>query len=55
MSSVLARVVLRPQVVIAGVMQKIADGRLVDEPTIKFCLEAIDDLLKEIRLVNAQP
>ncbi len=51
MSSVLARVVLRPQVVIAGVMPKIVDGKLVDETTIKFCLEAIDDLLKEIRLV----
>jgi len=53
MTSVLARVVLRPQVVIAGVLEKIADGRLVHEPTIKFCLEAIDDLLKEIRLATS--
>ena len=49
LSSALARVVVRPQVVIAGVMQKIAGGRLVDEDTIQFCLAAIDDLLKEVR------
>jgi chromate reductase len=48
--SALARVVVRPQVVIAGVMQKIADGKLVDDSTIKFCLEAVDDLLNEIHL-----
>jgi chromate reductase len=52
--SVLARVVVRPQVVIAGVMQKITDGKLVDESSIKFCLEAIDDLFKEIRLLSRQ-
>ncbi len=39
---------------IAGVMQTIAGGRLVDEDTIKFCLAAIDDLLKEIRLLSLQ-
>jgi chromate reductase len=54
LSSALARVVVRPQVVIAGVMQKIAGGRLVDEDTVKFCLAAIDDLLKEIRLLSLQ-
>jgi chromate reductase len=52
--SALARVVVRPQVVIAGVMQKIADGKLVDDSTIRFCLEAIDDLLKEIHLLSLQ-
>jgi chromate reductase, NAD(P)H dehydrogenase (quinone) len=55
MASVLARVVLRPQVVIAGVMQKVVDGKLVDEATIKFCLEAIDDLMQEIRLLASAP
>ncbi len=50
LTSTLSRVVARPQVVIAGVMQKIVEGRLTDEATIKFCLEAIDDLLAEIRL-----
>jgi chromate reductase, NAD(P)H dehydrogenase (quinone) len=54
LSSALARVVVRPQVVIASVMQKNAGGRLVDENTIRFCLEAIDDLLKEIRLLSLQ-
>jgi chromate reductase, NAD(P)H dehydrogenase (quinone) len=50
MTATLARVVVRPQVVIAGVLQKMADGRLVDETTLQFCLDAIDDLIKEIRL-----
>jgi chromate reductase len=54
LSSALARVVARPQVVIAGVMQKIVNGRLVDEDTIKFCLDAIDDLLREIHLLSLQ-
>src|SRR6202007_3301229 len=37
MASALARVVARPQVVIAGVAQKVLNGRLVDEATLKFC------------------
>ena len=51
LSSMLARVVLRPQVVIAGVTQKIAEGKLADAATIDFCLQAIDDLLAEIDLL----
>jgi len=51
LASALARVVARPQVAIAGVMQKIVDGKLVDNLTIKFCIDAIDDLLSEIRLL----
>jgi chromate reductase len=54
LASALARVVVRPQVAIAGVVQKIVDGKLVDEITIKFCLEAIDDLLREIGLLSQQ-
>jgi chromate reductase, NAD(P)H dehydrogenase (quinone) len=54
LASTLARVVVRPQVVIAGVTHKIVDGKLVDEITIKFCLEAIDDLLREIGLLSPQ-
>jgi chromate reductase len=50
--STMARVIARPQVVIAGVAQKIVDGRLADETSVKFCLEAIDDLLAEIRLLQ---
>ncbi len=52
LASTLSRVVARPQIVIAGVAQKIVDGRLVDEATLKFCGEAIDDLLTEIRLLQ---
>ncbi len=48
----LCRVVPRPQVVIAGVEAKITNGRLTDAATIAFCLEAIDDLLNEIRLLR---
>ncbi len=51
LAGTLARVVARPQVTIAGVTQKIVHGELVDESTLKFCLDAIDDLLAEIRLV----
>jgi chromate reductase len=49
-----ARILMRPQVVIAGVMQKIVGGRLADEVTIELCPEVIDDLLKEIRLLSLQ-
>lgn len=49
LAAALARVVARPQVAIAGVMHKVVDGKLVDEGTFNFCLEAIDDLLAEIR------
>ena len=54
LASTMARVIARPQVVIAGAAQKIVDGRLIDETSVKFCLEAIDDLLAEIRLLQRQ-
>ena len=44
-----ARLVPRPQVVIAGVHEKVRDGRLSDEGTLHFALEGIEDLLDEIR------
>ena len=53
--AMLCRVVARPSVVIPGVLQKIQNGRLVDEANIAFCLDAIDHLLKEIRLLQAPP
>ncbi|HWK45453.1 MAG TPA: NADPH-dependent FMN reductase [Stellaceae bacterium] len=55
LASALARVVARPQVTIAGIFQKVTDGHLTDEASLKFCLEAVDDLLSEIRLLSAQP
>jgi chromate reductase len=51
-SATLSRVVARPQVTIAGVAQKLVDGRLVDEPTKQFIIEAVDDLIAEIRRLH---
>ena len=49
LASIPARPVLRPQVVIGGVHEKINDGLLVDEATLRFALAGVDDLLEEIR------
>ena len=52
----LARPVIRRQLNVAGVDQKISGGRLVDEPTIALLLAGLADLTAEIRLrarVNA--
>jgi chromate reductase len=37
------------QIVIGGVHEKVSDGRLVDEATLRFALAGVDDLLEEIR------
>jgi chromate reductase, NAD(P)H dehydrogenase (quinone) len=47
--SIAARLVLRPQIVIGGVHEKVRDGRLVDEAALRFTLAGVDDLLEEIR------
>jgi chromate reductase len=47
--SIPARPVLRPQIVIGGVHEKVRDGRLVDEATLSFAVAGVDDLLKEIK------
>ena len=49
LSATLSRVIACPQVIIAGVNQKIQDGKFVDEATIQFMLAAVDELLGEIR------
>jgi chromate reductase len=49
LASIPARAVLRPQIVIGGVHEKVRDGRLVDEATISFALAGVDDLIEEIR------
>jgi chromate reductase len=49
LGSIPARLVLRPQIVIGGVHEKVRDGRLVDEATLRFALAGVDDLLDEIR------
>ncbi|MBW4092386.1 MAG: NAD(P)H-dependent oxidoreductase [Proteobacteria bacterium] len=44
-----ARIVTGPQVVIGNIAEKIRDGRLVDEPTLRFAAAAIDRLLVACR------
>ncbi len=51
LASTLSRVVVFAPVVIAGVHDKIKDGRLVDEPNILFALGAIAALVDEVRAV----
>lgn len=51
-SATLSRVIARPQVTITSAAQKIIDGRLVDEATKQFIVEAIGDLIAEIRLAR---
>ena len=48
LASIPARPVLRPQIVIGGVHEKVRDGRLIDETTLGFALAGVDDLLEEI-------
>jgi chromate reductase len=48
-----ARPVLRPQIVIGGVHDKVRDGRLVDETALSFALEGVDDLFGEIRAARS--
>ncbi|HEX4171065.1 MAG TPA: NAD(P)H-dependent oxidoreductase [Acetobacteraceae bacterium] len=43
-----ARLMLRPQIVIAGVHEKVRGGRLMDQGTLRFALAGIEDLLDEI-------
>ncbi len=40
---------MNAQIVIGGVHEKVRDGRLVDEATLRFALAGVDDLLEEIR------
>jgi chromate reductase len=49
LASIPARPVLRPQIVIGGVHEKVRDGRLIDEAAISFALAGVDDLIEEIR------
>jgi len=53
LASIPARLVLRPQIVIGGVHEKVRDGHLVDEATLRFALAGIDDLLEEIRAARS--
>ncbi|HSW04491.1 NADPH-dependent FMN reductase [Aquabacterium sp.] len=48
-ASTLSRVLVHPSVVVAGVHQKIQEGRFVDESNIQFALDAIAALASEIQ------
>jgi chromate reductase len=49
LASIPARPVLRPQIVIGGVHEKVGDARLIDESALSFALADVDDLIEEIR------
>ena len=53
LASIPARQVLRPQIVIGGVHEKVRDGRLVDEAVLRFALAGVDDLFDEIEAVRS--
>jgi chromate reductase len=52
-AATVSRVMANRQVVIGNAAKKIADGRLIDQPTLDFALAAIDLLLDEVRLLRA--
>lgn len=45
-----ALLVLRPQIVIGMAHEKIRDGLIVDEATVKFLTEGLNDLLRDIAI-----
>lgn len=53
LTSTRSRIVARPPVTITHVAGKMADGRLTDEATIGFALEAMGDLFREIEVARA--
>ena len=44
-----ARPLVWPHVAIGSVKDKVRDGKLADEPSLKFCVDAVAALVKEIR------
>lgn len=54
LSASLARVVARPHATVAAVGQKIADGQITDDATRQFLLDAVADLIAEVRLVSGR-
>ena len=52
LSGALARVLARPPVIIADANTKVQDGRLVDEANVTFALQAVADLVAEIRALR---
>lgn len=55
LTGMLARVIVWPQVVIAGVHGKVQNGRLVDDATLQFLRDAVGGLAAEIALRPRRP
>jgi chromate reductase, NAD(P)H dehydrogenase (quinone) len=53
LAAIQARTVLRPQIAIGSVHEKVRDGYLVDEAALGFALTGVDDLLEEIRAARS--
>ena len=53
LAAIQTRLVLRPQIVIGGVHEKVRDGRLVDEAALGFALAGVDDLFEEIKAARS--
>jgi len=54
LASIPARHVLRPQIVIGGVHEKVRDGRLIDQAALGFALGGVDDLIEEIKQARSR-
>ena len=55
LNSMLSRVALAREVIIASSADKIRDGRLIDEPSLGFACGAVEALLHEIELWGRRP
>jgi chromate reductase, NAD(P)H dehydrogenase (quinone) len=53
LASIPARTVLRPQIVIGGVHERVRDGQPIDQAVLSFALAGVDDLLAEIRTTRS--
>jgi chromate reductase, NAD(P)H dehydrogenase (quinone) len=52
LASTLSRVAVGPEVVIANAGEKIRDGRLVDEPTLRFAINLLESLHHEVKVAR---
>jgi len=53
LSGTLSRVIARPPVVLAAIHTRLKNGRLNDETNLKFALDAVGDLVAEVRMLDA--
>jgi chromate reductase len=45
-----AHTIIRPQIVIGGVYDKLSESRLTDAPTLAFVLAGVEDLVREVKV-----